>query len=171
MTAPVLIKKSDLANAAKVARVELEYTKLLRGMEHYEVQAAHVGYVYFIEAPFEGGVATKIGKAKTPGARVVDMQTGNPTALSPVFWFRCDMRCEKIFHRKFKAQRIRGEWFDISDDAETFAEDHMDFIGCTNRFPFDEEPILTCAEVAFILATLGKEWNDETMLILNGTGA
>lgn len=64
----------------------------------------------------------KLGYSKHPEKRLKQLQTGNPDALS---LFHCEeveveniRRAEKNLHNLLGAQRLKGEWFELSvEDA------------------------------------------------------
>jgi hypothetical protein len=70
--------------------------------------------VYFIQS----GPYVKIGIADNPSKRINELQTGNPMALVLLRSFRVmdARRIERSLHAHFDAVRVRGEWFDLSDD-------------------------------------------------------
>jgi hypothetical protein len=73
------------------------------------------GYVYLIEGD-EG--CFKIGKSRNPDARVLQLGTGFSGDLGLVHQIQTDdMRwLESLLHRKFAGQRVRGEWFSLSEN-------------------------------------------------------
>lgn len=80
-----------------------------------------MGYVYFIEAEESGLI--KIGRAANPIRRLAAMQTGSaePLRLARTIRTDDDKHLERELHRRFAADRVRGEWFDPSDDLLKFA--------------------------------------------------
>lgn len=60
----------------------------------------------------EGSRLTKIGKTNNPKARLEQLQTGQPAALS-LLW-TCVGFYEGKLHRRFAAYKVRGEWFDLT---------------------------------------------------------
>ncbi len=75
------------------------------------------GIVYFVAA---GDDAVKIGVSNSPrgvASRVQTMQTGNHNKLNVVGFIRASAHreLESAIHRHFADERIRGEWFSISD--------------------------------------------------------
>jgi predicted GIY-YIG superfamily endonuclease len=70
--------------------------------------------VYFIQSGPNGPV--KIGKANDVDQRLRELQTGNPKELHIRVVLICAsssnaLHMEKVFHRRFKRFRMRGEWF------------------------------------------------------------
>lgn len=64
--------------------------------------------VYFIRC----GKLLKIGKADDVGARMVQLQTGNPAGLQLLAILPNVLpSVERLFHRYYAAHRARGEWF------------------------------------------------------------
>jgi hypothetical protein len=77
-------------------------------------------HVYFVRC----GAYIKIGYAKQPSLRIAMLRTGNPMAIEPVLLLPGTRLDEANWHRRFVAQRERGEWFRIEDElAEFLASD------------------------------------------------
>jgi len=73
-------------------------------------------YVYFIAVTDAYPNMVKIGKAKNPGQRLIDMQTGCPYRLIEVGRIKCDSEkhaygIESNAHIAFRDFNYRGEWF------------------------------------------------------------
>jgi hypothetical protein len=86
-------------------------------------------HLYVISEGREGPI--KIGRSKSPPARVDSLQTGNPRSLMLVFWWKLDdddaREAEHTLHDELKEFRLCGEWFDLS---ENFISAYMpDFFG------------------------------------------
>lgn len=76
-------------------------------------------FVYFIEAAGLGTV--KIGwSRKHPVQRLYRLRVGSPVALELLGFMRGDRSMERRLHRRFRHQRARGEWFNLSDELRTF---------------------------------------------------
>ena len=74
-------------------------------------------YVYFIQEGRGSHGNIKIGKANNVDKRLNSLQTGNPRKLTIMASIKCKcvldaLKLEKRLHNKFKANRVRGEWFD-----------------------------------------------------------
>ncbi len=65
--------------------------------------------VYFIGSA--RSKAVKIGVAEDPRTRLSALQTGNSQRLVLLAEMPGDERYERVLHRTFAPQRIRGEWF------------------------------------------------------------
>lgn len=74
-------------------------------------------YVYAIRA--QGHQAVKIGFATNPHKRLRDLQIGCPLPLTLLWTFLTDNapELEAALHRRFRAQRTQGEWFDLGPDG------------------------------------------------------
>lgn len=74
-------------------------------------------YVYVIGAV--GVQAVKIGWATNPTRRLMEFQIGCPLPLSILWTFPTSraVALESALHKRFAAQRLRGEWFDLGVDA------------------------------------------------------
>jgi hypothetical protein len=88
--------------------------------------------IYFIEA-VESGKATggpdhiKIGFTALDSAkRLAKFQTGNPFPLRVLGTMPGDKQDEDLLHRKFKASRVRGEWFRGDDLLFHYILDNTD---------------------------------------------
>ena len=82
-----------------------------------QMQQPRTGYIYVIGAPCVQAV--KIGRAADVEARLNGLQTGSPFPLS-VLWQRRVPNAkatEDALHKRFRDQRVRGEWFDLGPDA------------------------------------------------------
>jgi hypothetical protein len=72
--------------------------------------------IYFIET--QGMV--KIGYSNDPRRRFHNLSIGCPTKCSLVAVIEGSMSEEKDIHEMFKANRIRGEWFEFTPEINTF---------------------------------------------------
>lgn len=71
--------------------------------------------VYFIGEEENGCCRIKIGVAKNIKARKRNLQTGNPLQLRLLGWIETTdvFQFERELHKRFVANRVRGEWFAI----------------------------------------------------------
>lgn len=72
-------------------------------------------HVYFVRNGKKNG-AIKIGLARDVAKRISELQIGNPVELNliasiPVKNRKEAEKLEKMLHKKFSNQNIRGEWF------------------------------------------------------------
>ncbi len=79
-------------------------------------------YVYFIQAGKLNG-AIKIGYAKNPERRMVELQIGSVLPLRIVHKIKCKslmhaQHTEQYYHRRFSNKRVHGEWFWCSKDLK-----------------------------------------------------
>lgn len=84
------------------------------------------GFVYFVlDATAE---QIKIGHAKDPHARHRSLQVGNPNEIHLLGWIkqRVPVALERELHERFKAHRVRGEWFECSEEIVDYIRDHRD---------------------------------------------
>lgn len=70
--------------------------------------------VYFIQQGEDGPV--KIGYGEDPKIRLGQLQIGNPEPLRIIRVLDAGQEAEAFLHRKFKRQRLRGEWFSYHPD-------------------------------------------------------
>ena len=82
---------------------------------------AEAAYVYAIGAA--GHRAVKIGWAANPAKRLRDLQCGCPIPLTALWAFPADdaQGVERFLHRRFRHQRMQGEWFDLGPDGALIA--------------------------------------------------
>lgn len=87
--------------------------------------------VYFIQCGNGGPI--KIGKTDEPPMnRLLSFQIGNPYSLCLLGTMKCYSRnTESMLHERFAKSRIRGEWFEPTEDLLIFI--------ALNVTPFDEE--------------------------------
>lgn len=82
--------------------------------------------VYMISCPPN---AVKIGVAINPRVRCADLQIGNPNRLK-VEWFHWFGEyahgVEAHWHRYFKSQNIRGEWFALDREDISYVKRRSD---------------------------------------------
>lgn len=77
------------------------------------------GWVYFIMCADTH--RCKIGFTKgDPQKRLKSLQTGCPGELSVVVRHPGTSETEARLHRKFAASKIRGEWFDLTDELRAY---------------------------------------------------
>ena len=74
-------------------------------------------WIYLIKADFDDNVFYKIGIAKDPEKRIKNLQTGNSSKLEIVQLFKSNhvYSLEKVLHRTYLMDSIRGEWFRLDD--------------------------------------------------------
>ena len=103
-------------------------------------------YIYLIKDRRTG--LTKIGRSNEPQTRLKtlirqDTLLPEPNDFYFVFCWGDYAYKEKILHRQFEKQRIRGEWFDLSDeDIEEIRDLHNDekdfFTGKSKNDEYEE---------------------------------
>lgn len=84
------------------------------------------GYVYF--ASPEDQDVMKIGFSKEPRARMAGVNTGSHQEITLDFCFATYREAEKMIHRRFAADRLRGEWFKYTRALAEFIDD-LDDVG------------------------------------------
>lgn len=80
------------------------------------------GFIYICRA--DNGLV-KIGRSTNWKSRLRNLNTALPYALKVLFVFECLLSVEPFLHRKFKSYRIRGEWFDLTDDMVNTIPDYV----------------------------------------------
>lgn len=81
----------------------------------FEAREAAPQFVYFIGA--ESG-PIKIGIATNPENRLKGLQTSHHERLSILAVCDGDLELEKLYHKRFKAHRLSGEWFERVPEIE-----------------------------------------------------
>jgi len=66
-------------------------------------------YLYFIQLENTGPI--KIGLAKNPNRRLIQLQTANPYKLNLLYFFPSCKTDEDGLHYLLRAYRLEGEWF------------------------------------------------------------
>lgn len=72
--------------------------------------------VYFAEA---GGLI-KIGVTENVKARLSSLQTGCPSPITLIKVIRGGRKTEERIHKRFSHLRTKGEWFQITDDLNSY---------------------------------------------------
>lgn len=73
-------------------------------------------FVYFIHC--HGRV--KIGKAKNPKRRLIDLQVHCPFTAYIIWLQPGSFQLEREYHQRFARLRRQGEWFDLSGELADF---------------------------------------------------
>lgn len=89
------------------------------------------------------GGRIKIGTTVDLAHRLTHIQGSNPLPVSVIWAIGGGRLTEKALHKEFAAERIRGEWFDLSDQIRNFIDD-MDahtngFFGFAGRLNLAEK--------------------------------
>lgn len=92
--------------------------------------------IYFIVSAATQSV--KIGRARHPGKRLVDLQVGNADRLHLRAVIAGGEREELSFHTRFRRYRLRGEWFSLAGDLADFVQ--------SLPVAMEEKPIMTLDE-------------------------
>ena len=73
-------------------------------------------YLYLLKCTTYIGTCYKIGKAKDVQRRIKQLQTGNPLEIELVCYrrFANVFEVESFLHYLFSSNRVRGEWFTLS---------------------------------------------------------
>lgn len=80
------------------------------------------GHLYVVQSV--GQTPVKIGFTSRDDilVRVAGLQTGNPHLLRVLATTRATFEDEHIVHKAFAAERMCGEWFDLSPRVQTFID-------------------------------------------------
>jgi len=78
-------------------------------------------FLYFIEAVDTGFI--KIGRSANPEQRLVQLSTGSPNQLVILGKISGGSALEAELHKRFDAQRTKGEWFKISNELRDFIKE------------------------------------------------
>jgi hypothetical protein len=88
----------------------------------YTQDKAINGYVYLVQCV--GTNLYKIGRSKVDYyARLSSLQTGCPYELAMIHAVHCNQygKLEKVMHKKFEDNCVRGEWFELSESERKIA--------------------------------------------------
>lgn len=77
-------------------------------------------WVYFVQA--ESGGPVKIGVSRKPAKRLAALQTASydPLRILGILLSGRDGWSEAAMHERFKADRLHGEWFCVSEELNDF---------------------------------------------------
>lgn len=124
-------------------RSELEELGLIESLYHGPGERAGYGLLWHpwcdpqrtvpvSENPIDGWVYLlrgdagfyKIGQSREPGRRIAQLQAAAHHELELVHVFQCaDMAYEeRLLHERFAEQRVRGEWFLLSEDDVAYIQ-------------------------------------------------
>ena len=98
-------------------------------------------FIYFIREAAQGLV--KIGLAQRPNARLSQLQAMCPHLLELVGVVRGSHSHEKRLHEHFADSRVRGEWFEPTQEMNDFLEK---LPAWTPETPPDSVPIFSAAK-------------------------
>lgn len=120
-----------------------------------------MGFVYFITQ----GNRVKIGFTTNLEGRLSGLQTGSHETLTMQASLLSFYEAERMIHRRFKADRIRGEWFNLTDEIEEFWDDLLDYQGMNSAGETGNEFIANMVDVfvplealAIMLDTINEPW-------------
>jgi hypothetical protein len=119
-------------------------------------------FVYFIGSPSFSAI--KIGVARDPRQRLMDLQIGNPFELHIISILPGGMPMESAFHRRMGDARRRGEWFDgpavegLLDYVENLATQMRDHYRDTGEML--KVRYAQIAPVKRIWSRISTEWHD-----------
>jgi hypothetical protein len=92
------------------ARAQLEASaSLLAQSMTYALTVSALSFVYFIQVGDCGAI--KIGRSRSPQARMQTLQTANPETLRLRGVIPGGVELEQHMHERFAHLRISGEWF------------------------------------------------------------
>ncbi len=92
-------------------------------LEQFVTSYIHSSMIYFIKA--ENG-RVKIGYSKAPDQRLQRLQQNSPVSLSLEAYAEGNRSVESALHRRFKSQRLHGEWFDLSSELASLVQQVRD---------------------------------------------
>jgi len=88
--------------------------------------------IYFIKEV--GGEYVKIGytSGNTPADRIQTLQIGNPRELVLLYAEPGEQDRERLFHRIFADDRVRGEWFKLSPTLQGYIDHTFPIAGLSD---------------------------------------
>jgi hypothetical protein len=115
--------------AKRLGLTSAEVLELLKGPAFLRLsfwrQKGKNQFVYIIQSGDDGPV--KIGTAKDPIMRVAELQTGSPYQLYLREVLVGGVRIERRLHKRFKDDRLQGEWFGASEAVLAYASKMAQF--------------------------------------------
>lgn len=127
------------------------------------------GYIYFATAGNDGLV--KIGFTTNLGSRMRSLSTANAGRMGAEEAFLSYFEAERMVHERFKKDRVRGEWFRLTDEIEELWDDISDYQRMVfGALPADnlpdrlEDVFFELDAVATILATINEPWPTDFVL-------
>lgn len=78
------------------------------------------GWIYVLQENGNSTGPIKIGFANDVDTRIEQLQAGNPRRLRLLARIHGDSVMEAALHRQYRAYRLVGEWFEWSNEIETF---------------------------------------------------
>lgn len=133
----------DVMERERKARIDMKLN---------EAKSATRTMIYFIECPETNSV--KIGIACDPEHRLASLQVGCPSHLALIAAAWGGIAEERKLHRVFSEYRIRGEWFRLEGELETFV---LNLMAVTER----EKTIISLAPTADQLRAQRKQLLDD----------
>lgn len=91
-------------------------------IEEREHEPGNLKFIYLMRDSRNG--YTKIGISKDPKYREQSLQSEVPQVHLLVS-FRCLRKHEKLLHQMYKTKRVRGEWFNLTDDDIKNIRDYL----------------------------------------------
>lgn len=136
-----------------------------------------LGWIYFIANHADDVV--KIGFASDCANRLSDIQTGNHNRLLLETSVPAYRAAEQLIHERFAEYRIRGEWFRLVWEIETFWDDLFDYQMMRCLTPYDRPGTEFLADVEsrpidmdhlrYMLRTIDEPWPREWIETITGT--
>ncbi|WP_297419602.1 GIY-YIG nuclease family protein [Clostridium sp.] len=81
-----------------------------------KINKNNLGYVYFILCEN----LVKIGTTKDIDKRIKQLSTGNGKEMKLIYYVFGGKGTEWGMHQRFQNDRVRGEWFNYSDDIKNW---------------------------------------------------
>lgn len=129
-------------------------------------EPSRLGHIYFARA----GDHVKIGFAVDITSRIRTLRTGNVAKITVEESFASFIEAERMLHKHFKKDRVRGEWFKITFEMKELWEDIWDYQGIhtatgstqpgsgKDRLERMPEHFIPLEHIAKILEYSGKPW-------------
>ena len=115
--------------------------------------------IYFITARDIGRV--KIGHAKDPKRRFINLQIGSPVPLALERVCAGGESEEARLHMRFSEHRHAGEWFALAPEIEA----HMETLAAPERPARKRKAVGSCAPITAIRLSLGLSQADMAQLM------
>lgn len=112
----------------EVAMREMEFLpeQESQALAYYRSREPKLVFVYVMEVVGGTDGRWKIGRTTDPAQRLANMQTATSYTVRYVKVVEAHPSLERSLHMQFGHRRIRGEWFDLSDEDKQMVLARMD---------------------------------------------
>lgn len=120
-----------------------------------------VDLAYVIQGDDPAGVV-KVGRSRSPDRRVAGLMSGIPFSARLVAILDCGTRREREMKTLLAAHKLRGEWFEPSQDLNAYLQKVRDDNGLLARVHTDEAFFASYIQPAILEYLNGRQPNHNT---------